>query len=93
MSEALIFWNLLRTTGIEIGLNRGPEGDRPHLQAWSDAGIDMADRLAAHMTRVGRMRWAVAPSAINVTWVRRTILRGRIRTKSGTARPRSPQPP
>ena len=32
-------------------------GDRPHLQAWNDAGIDMAERLAAHLTGVGRMRW------------------------------------
>jgi peptidoglycan hydrolase-like protein with peptidoglycan-binding domain len=55
--EALIFWNALRTTGAEAGLFRGPENDRPHLQAWSDAGIDMATRLAAHLTRVGTMRW------------------------------------
>ena len=55
--EALIFWNALRTTGNQAGLFRGPESDRPHLQAWSDAGIDMASRLAAHMTRVGTMRW------------------------------------
>ena len=55
--EALFFWNALRTTGVQAGLFRGPESDRPHLQAWSDAGIDMASRLAAHLTSVGTMRW------------------------------------
>lgn len=55
--EALIFWDMLRNEGMQIGLNRGPIGDRPHLQAWNDAGIDMATRLADLLTRVGRMRW------------------------------------
>lgn len=55
--EALMFWQALRTTGIQVGLFRGPESDRPHLQAWSDAGIDMASRLAAHLTSAGTMRW------------------------------------
>jgi len=55
--EALIFWNVLRTTGEQMGLHRGPVDDHPHLQAWSDAGIDMATRLAAHLTAVGKMRW------------------------------------
>jgi peptidoglycan hydrolase-like protein with peptidoglycan-binding domain len=55
--EALIFWNMLRSEGVAMGLFRGPESDRPHLQAWSDAGIDMADRLADLLTRKGKMRW------------------------------------
>jgi hypothetical protein len=55
--EALIFWNALREAGTQAGLFRGPVSDRPHLQAWSDAGIDMADRLADLLTRAGRMRW------------------------------------
>jgi hypothetical protein len=55
--ESLFFWNTLRTEGTSIGLHRGPLGDRPHLQAWDDAGIDMANRLADLLTRVGRMRW------------------------------------
>jgi peptidoglycan hydrolase-like protein with peptidoglycan-binding domain len=55
--ESLFFWNVLRTTGIAAGLHRGPLADRPHLQAWSDAGVDMASRLADLLTRTGRMRW------------------------------------
>jgi hypothetical protein len=55
--ESLIFWNVLRDTGAQLGLFRGPANDRPHLQAWNDAGIDMADRLADLSTRSGRMRW------------------------------------
>jgi hypothetical protein len=55
--EALRFWNIIRTTGVELGLFRGPEADRPHLQAWNDGTLDMADRLAVHLTRSGRMRW------------------------------------
>jgi hypothetical protein len=56
--ECLFFWNMLRDEGTAIGLFRGPVHDRPHLQAWSDNGIDMADRLAVLMTRVGKMKWA-----------------------------------
>jgi hypothetical protein len=56
--EALFFWNALRSIGTAIGLHRGPMKDRPHLQAWSDAGVDMADRLAALLTRTGGMRWS-----------------------------------
>ena len=55
--EALIFWNALRTAGTQVGLFRGPLKDRPHLQAWSDAGVDMANRLADLLTRSGRVRW------------------------------------
>jgi hypothetical protein len=55
--EALIFWNMLRSEGMALGMFRGPERDRPHLQAWNDAGIDMADRLADLLTRKGTMRW------------------------------------
>ena len=55
--EALIFWKALRDAGIHEGLFRGPENDRPHLQAWSDKGIDMADRLARLLSTVGSMKW------------------------------------
>jgi len=55
--EARIFWTMLRDMGAQGGLHPGPADDRPHLQAWSDVGMDMASRLAAHLTRVGRMRW------------------------------------
>lgn len=55
--ESLFFWNVLRAIGIAVGLHRGPLADRPHLQAWDDAGIDMAARLAAHLSSVGQMRW------------------------------------
>lgn len=55
--EALIFWNMLRNEGGQIGLHRGPVSDRPHLQGWSDTGIDMANRLADLLTRFGQMRW------------------------------------
>ena len=56
--EALIFWDMLRNEGTQQGMFRGPLADRPHLQAWADAGIDMATRLAELLTRAGRMRWA-----------------------------------
>ena len=55
--EALRFWDVIRTNGVELGLFRGPESDRPHLQAWSDGSTSMGDRLGAHLTRSGRMRW------------------------------------
>jgi hypothetical protein len=55
--EALIFWNMLRDQGRQVGMHPGPPSDRPHLQAWNDAGIDMANRLADLLTRSGRMRW------------------------------------
>lgn len=57
LDEALIFWKMMRSEGTALGMFRGPEVDRPHLQAWSDAGVDMAERLAAHVTRFGEMRW------------------------------------
>ena len=56
--QALLFWNVIRSSGQELGLFRGPEADRPHLQAWNDSTIDMAARLAAHLTRSGTMRWS-----------------------------------
>lgn len=56
--EAALFWALLRTHGEGIGLHRGPVADHPHLQAWPDANVDMASRLADLLTRVGRLRWA-----------------------------------
>ena len=57
-AEALKFWQVLRTVGTsEVGLFRGPESDRPHLQNWDDHGVDMANRLADLMTRFGAMRW------------------------------------
>lgn len=55
--EALFFWDVLRSEGLQTGMHRGPLGDRPHLQAWPDAGIDMAARLADLLTRAGNMRW------------------------------------
>lgn len=57
IGEALVFWNMLRNEGARVGLHRGPVADHPHLQAWSDAGIDMATRLADLLTRAGGMRW------------------------------------
>lgn len=56
--EPVLFWNALREAGTREGLFRGPARDRPHLQAWDDAGLDMAARLAALLSRVGTMRWA-----------------------------------
>lgn len=56
-ADALVFWEALRSAGVVAGLFRGPLKDRPHLQAWSDAGIDMAARLADLLTRSGSMRW------------------------------------
>lgn len=55
--ESLFFWDMLRDIGTKAGLFRGPAADRPHLQAWSDAGMDMADRLAGLLTSSGKMRW------------------------------------
>jgi hypothetical protein len=55
--EVLWFWKALREAGVHEGLFRGPESDRPHLQAWSDKGIDMADRLAQLLSSVGTMKW------------------------------------
>lgn len=58
-AQALVFWNALRTVGTstEVGMFRGPEADRPHLQNWDDAGVSMAARLADLLTRQGTMRW------------------------------------
>lgn len=56
-ADALVFWDALRAAGVVAGLFRGPMKDRPHLQAWSDVGIDMAARLADLLTRSGSMRW------------------------------------
>jgi hypothetical protein len=57
--EAQLFWNVIRSVGTsaQIGLFRGPLNDWPHLQNWSDAGVDMADRLADLLTRSGTMQW------------------------------------
>jgi hypothetical protein len=57
--QELKFWDALRTVGTsnEVGAYRGPAGDRPHLQNWSDAGVSMARSLAAHLTRSGTMHW------------------------------------
>jgi hypothetical protein len=55
--ETAVFWSMLRTEGIQVGMFRGPINDNPHLQAWDDAGLDMASRLADLLTRSGRMRW------------------------------------
>src|SRR6266446_1442354 len=60
VAEALKFWDALRAVGTsaEVGMFAGPVADRPHVQNWSDAGIDMASRLADLLTRSGTMRWA-----------------------------------
>ncbi len=56
--EAAMFWALLRAHGQPLGLHRGPVNDHPHLQAWPDTNVDMANRLADLLTRAGQMRWA-----------------------------------
>lgn len=56
--DAALFWRLLRSEGQAIGLHRGPVSDHPHLQAWPDANVDMADRLADLLNRTGTLRWA-----------------------------------
>ena len=57
VGESLFFWDMLRRAGTTAGLFRGPFKDRPHLQTWPDAGIDMASRLAVLLTSSGTMRW------------------------------------
>jgi hypothetical protein len=57
-AEAMLFWNVLRSSGIAVGLHRGPEADRPHLQSWSDAGVSMGRRLADLLTKSGSMQWS-----------------------------------
>jgi hypothetical protein len=60
--ESLFFWNVLRETGEKLGLFRGPEADRPHLQAWSDDKVSMPRRLVDLLNRVSvdrRMKWDV----------------------------------
>jgi hypothetical protein len=59
-SEELKFWELLRSVGTsaEVGAFRGPLSDRPHLQNWDDAGVNMGVRLADLLTRSGTMRWS-----------------------------------
>lgn len=63
--EAMRFWNALRAVGTSpaVAAFRGPESDRPHLQNWDDAGVDMAARLADLLTRSGTMRWRGAHQA------------------------------
>jgi hypothetical protein len=63
--EAMRFWKALRAVGTSptVGTFRGPESDRPHLQNWDDAGVDMATRLADLLTRSGKMRWRGAHQA------------------------------
>lgn len=58
VGEAGLFWALLRTHGLALGLYRGPMRDHPHLQAWPDAHVDMASRLADLLNRVGKLRWS-----------------------------------
>jgi hypothetical protein len=57
LGDSILFWEALRAAGIQCGLFRGPLTDRPHLQAWNDAVIDMATRLADLLTRAGKMKW------------------------------------
>lgn len=63
--EAALFWDALHAVGTSgtVGLFRGPVWDQPHLQNWSDTGIDMATRLADLLTRLGTMRWRGANQA------------------------------
>jgi hypothetical protein len=58
-TKALVFWEKMRAVGTAppVSLHRGPQGDRPHLQAWSDAAVSMRRSLAAHLTAVSGMRW------------------------------------
>jgi len=51
------FWAAMRAAGIAAGAFRGPVGDLPHLQNWSDAGVSMTGRLPPHLTASGTMRW------------------------------------
>lgn len=59
-AQATVFWDALRAvgTGAAVGAFRGPVGDRPHLQNWSDAGVSMGARLAALLQAVGTMQWS-----------------------------------
>lgn len=59
-AESLRFWQAMRTVGTSprVGLFRGPEADRPHLQNWDDAGVSMGARLADLLARSGSMRWS-----------------------------------
>ncbi|MBS1768234.1 MAG: hypothetical protein JSS77_01100 [Acidobacteria bacterium] len=59
VTEALKFWETLRTVGTSpaVGAFRGPVADRPHLQNWNDANVSMTRRLAVHLTNSGTMRW------------------------------------
>jgi hypothetical protein len=63
-AQSLIFWNALREVGISasVGMFRGPLRDRPHLQNWDDAGVNMRLRLADLLTRSSDngMQWGFA---------------------------------
>ena len=61
--QSLKFWNLLRSNGQMVGLFHGPLSDRPHLQAWNDAGISMGARLANLLSKSGAMQWSSAIEA------------------------------
>jgi hypothetical protein len=72
-AEANRFWDALRTVGESavVGAFRGPQDDRPHLQNWSDTGVSMTARLAAHLQSSGTMQWtrnARARGARSVTY-------------------------
>jgi hypothetical protein len=58
-AKALQFWDVMRdvATQGDAGLFRGPVKDRPHVQAWDDKLVDMANRLAHLLTDAGAMKW------------------------------------
>jgi hypothetical protein len=59
--EALRFWETLRAAGTSgsCKMFRGPLRDRPHLQNWTDLGVDMGHRLVDLLVRSGTMKWSV----------------------------------
>ena len=54
------FWGAMRVVAIDgkANLYRGPAKDYPHIQIFSDTGLDMARQLAVLMNAVGKMKWS-----------------------------------